>query len=232
MRRAYPKADAIVAVSDGVADDLARSSRLERTAITRIYNPVVSARLDALAAEPLDHPWFAPAAPPVILGVGRLTAAKDFGTLIRAFAELRRRRRVRLLILGEGEERAPLDGPGAGTAGARRRGPAGFRRQPVPVHEARRRIRAVVALGRPRQRPGGSHGLRRAGRQHGLPERSARDPRRRPSRPAGAGGRCLGARDAPSTASLAGPASPTAVARAQAFSVEAALDRYAAVLGI
>jgi glycosyltransferase involved in cell wall biosynthesis len=45
----------------------------------------------------------------VILGVGRLTRLKDFATLIRAFAEVRRGRVARLMILGEGEEQAALE---------------------------------------------------------------------------------------------------------------------------
>lgn len=110
MRRAYPRADAIVAVSDGVADDLSSLLGLERSRITRIYNPVVTPRLDILASQPLDHPWFAPGQPPVVLGVGRLTFAKDFSTLIHAFATVRARRPVRLVILGEGEERQSLQG--------------------------------------------------------------------------------------------------------------------------
>jgi glycosyltransferase involved in cell wall biosynthesis len=40
--------------------------------------------------------------------VGRLTPQKDFPTLLRAFAGVRRHRRARLVILGEGEERAAL----------------------------------------------------------------------------------------------------------------------------
>jgi len=40
--------------------------------------------------------------------VGRLAAAKDFATLLRAFALLRARVSARLVLLGEGEERAPL----------------------------------------------------------------------------------------------------------------------------
>jgi glycosyltransferase involved in cell wall biosynthesis len=59
----------------------------------------------ALARQRPDHPWFQAGQPPVIIGVGRLTRQKDFPTLIRAFAELRRRSPARLLILGEGEER-------------------------------------------------------------------------------------------------------------------------------
>jgi glycosyltransferase involved in cell wall biosynthesis len=57
---------------------------------------------------PLDHPWFSPDAPPVILAVGRLTAVKDYPTLLRAFALLRQWRAARLFILGEGELRREL----------------------------------------------------------------------------------------------------------------------------
>jgi glycosyltransferase involved in cell wall biosynthesis len=106
---AYPGADRIVAVSDGVADDLALTASLPREAITTIYNPVVSSTLTQQARAPLDHPWFAPGAPPVVLGVGRLTRQKDFALLIRAFIRLRARREARLLILGEGRERHRLE---------------------------------------------------------------------------------------------------------------------------
>jgi glycosyltransferase involved in cell wall biosynthesis len=74
-----------------------------------IYNPVITPELFARAEEPLDHPWFRPGEPPVVLGVGRLTQAKDFPTLIRAFALVRKERPARLMILGEGEERPKLE---------------------------------------------------------------------------------------------------------------------------
>jgi glycosyltransferase involved in cell wall biosynthesis len=54
--------------------------------------------------EPLTDPWFEEDVD-VVLAVGRLTAQKDFETLIRAVAALPE---VRLLVLGEGEERARL----------------------------------------------------------------------------------------------------------------------------
>src|SRR5690606_4100549 len=53
--------------------------------------------------EPLEHAWFQPDAPPVVLGVGALTEQKDFPTLIRAFARVRARRPCRLMILGQGK---------------------------------------------------------------------------------------------------------------------------------
>ena len=105
----YRLADRIVAVSSGVADSLARAARVRRDRVDVIYNPVVSPKLIQLAAEQVEHPWLSPDAPPVILAVGRLTDAKDFPTLLRAFAALRARRAARLVILGEGERRPELE---------------------------------------------------------------------------------------------------------------------------
>lgn len=109
MRPAYPKADAIVAVSNGVADDLARMLDFPRERIEVIYNPIDLSRIRALAREVIDDPWFAADAKDVIVSVGRLTRPKDFPTLIRAFAALTRDRPARLLILGEGEDRPALE---------------------------------------------------------------------------------------------------------------------------
>ena len=108
-QRLYPGADAIVAVSDGMADDLACTARLPRSTITTVYNPVVSETLFEQAREDVAHPWFASGEPPVILGVGRLAPEKDFPTLLRAFARLRQQREARLVILGEGKGRPALE---------------------------------------------------------------------------------------------------------------------------
>ena len=105
----YPWANGIVAVSKGVADDLVRTTGLHREHIQVIYNPVVTPELQAKAQAPLDHPWFKPGQAPVLLAVGRLHPQKDFPTLIQAFARVRRARPVKLLILGEGEERPKLE---------------------------------------------------------------------------------------------------------------------------
>jgi glycosyltransferase involved in cell wall biosynthesis len=107
LRRAYLGADAIVAVSDGVADDLAAHAGIPRERITTVYNPVVGPDLFAKAQERPDHPWFAPGAPPVILGAGRLDPQKDFATLIRAFAQVRKGRPARLAILGAANPNSP-----------------------------------------------------------------------------------------------------------------------------
>lgn len=102
MQLFYRRTDGIVAVSEGVAQDICRATGLGASRVQVIRNPVITNELPQLAAQPLDHPWFAPGQPPVILGMGRFTAQKDFPTLIRAFALVRRTRPCRLLLLGQG----------------------------------------------------------------------------------------------------------------------------------
>jgi glycosyltransferase involved in cell wall biosynthesis len=99
----YPKADVIVAVSDGVAEDL-RALGLPAAKIVTIYNPVVDAGLAVAAAAPISHPWFGVAGRPLIIAAGRIGAQKDFDTLVRAFAALKGRGSpARLVILGDGK---------------------------------------------------------------------------------------------------------------------------------
>jgi glycosyltransferase involved in cell wall biosynthesis len=62
---------------------------------------VITPELAAMSAQPVAHRWFLPAAAPVVLGVGSLSARKDFPTLVRAFARLRAGRDCRLVILGQ-----------------------------------------------------------------------------------------------------------------------------------
>jgi len=105
----YQWADSIIAVSEGVADDLAHVTAIPRQRIQVIYNPIVTNELKAKAQAPLQHPWFQPGEPPVILAVGRLTRQKAFDTLLQSFAQVRQNRPARLLILGEGEDRSALE---------------------------------------------------------------------------------------------------------------------------
>jgi glycosyltransferase involved in cell wall biosynthesis len=108
-KRVYPWADGVIAVSQGVADDLSHLLGLPRDRIDVIYNAVVTPELYERAALALVHPWFKSGAPPVVVGVGRLDPEKDFLTLLRAFNIVRRNREVRLMILGEGPERFVLE---------------------------------------------------------------------------------------------------------------------------
>jgi len=109
MRWAYGRAVGVLAVSEGVADDLIRTQGVPAGKVSTVYNPVVTPDVAAKAAVDPGHPWFAPGGPPVLLGVGSLTTKKDFPTLIEAFARLRAERPARLILLGEGPERADLE---------------------------------------------------------------------------------------------------------------------------
>ena len=109
MRRFYPQADAIVAVSGGVARDVAGITGIPLKRIRVIPNPVITPELPFLAEEPVAHPWFTKNGPPIILGGGGFRRQKDFSTLIRAFALIRKKRAARLVILGKGRQKRRLE---------------------------------------------------------------------------------------------------------------------------
>jgi len=102
IRKEYPKADGVVAVSEGVAEDLRRLG-LPTDLVHTIYNPIVESAFFDAAAQPIDHPWFGGNLP-VVLGAGRIGPQKDFPTLLRAFAQLNGMGvKARLVILGDGK---------------------------------------------------------------------------------------------------------------------------------
>ncbi|WNS81208.1 glycosyltransferase [Domibacillus sp. DTU_2020_1001157_1_SI_ALB_TIR_016] len=109
MKWSFKRAHKVIAVSQGVADDVIEQLQLPEEKVQVIYNPVVDDALIQKANEPLFHPWFQKGEPPVLLAVGRLTPEKDFPNLLRAFAKLRQQKEARLIILGEGGKRAELE---------------------------------------------------------------------------------------------------------------------------
>lgn len=104
----YPRADAVVAVSKGVARDLQQYVPIPPSKLYVIYNPVITQQIFVQSEDGGGHPWLQSGELPVVLGVGRLTPQKDWQTLFRAFAMVLQHRRARLLILGEGELRGEL----------------------------------------------------------------------------------------------------------------------------
>jgi glycosyltransferase involved in cell wall biosynthesis len=106
---AYRHAAGVITVSDGAAESLVSCLGVERSRVHVIYNPVITGDLFLKAEVAVGHPWFKAGQPPVILGIGRLTRAKDFATLVASFAHLRAHSPARLMILGEGEERSALE---------------------------------------------------------------------------------------------------------------------------
>jgi glycosyltransferase involved in cell wall biosynthesis len=108
-RLLYPRADALVGVSKGVAEDLRQQLPTAHERISTIYNPVVTPDFGARIAADPTHPWLGDVGPPVLLSVGRLTRQKDYPNLLRAIALLRRDREVRLVVYGTGPDQSALE---------------------------------------------------------------------------------------------------------------------------
>ena len=98
-----------ITVSKGAADDYIDIVGVPNTNVTVIYNPVINQELLKKLPKSVSHPWFGSSSTPTILAVGRLHSAKGFDILLEAFALLLPHCHARLIILGEGPERANLE---------------------------------------------------------------------------------------------------------------------------
>lgn len=144
IRVAYPTAERVIAVSRGVADDLAANFGVRRDRLRVINNPYDIAGLTAAAQRP---PAIAPPRPYVV-AVGRLTANKNHALLIEAYAAAGIAED--LVILGDGEERAALEALVAARGLAGRVHLPGFLAEPHPVvARARAYVSASNAEGFP-----------------------------------------------------------------------------------
>lgn len=115
-RWVYRRADAVVATSRGVAEDLAARYGVPASKLRIVHNPV---DLDAIAAGAHEAIPSAPAPAegarvgarrhPIIAAAGRLAGVKNYPLLIEAFRRLQERDRPVLWILGDGPERGRLE---------------------------------------------------------------------------------------------------------------------------
>jgi glycosyltransferase involved in cell wall biosynthesis len=189
IRLSYHWADEIIATCHGVADDLSQITHIPVSQIRVLPNPTVTPMILQEAREPVAHPWFRDPNVPVILGAGRLTRQKDFPTLIRAFAHLRRQYVCRLVILGEGRRREDLEAL-ASELGVKKDISARFCFKPVCIYGPFGTFCAIVCLGRTCEcvgrgpSPWHPRGLDR------LPQRSKGATSERTLRSPGACGRC------------------------------------------
>ena len=106
----YRFADHIVAISEGLGDQLGRIIPSRKTDIHVIYNPVIDDTIDTLLQKPVptDFDFIKNIKKPIIMGMGRLVPQKDFATLIKAFKLVREKKEASLVILGEGYLREEL----------------------------------------------------------------------------------------------------------------------------
>lgn len=108
-RHLYARAVGIVAPSRGVAEAVSEIAGVDHAKVALIPNPVIDDSIFEKAKEPVEDSEFFSQSDYLVMGAGRLTAQKDFSTLIRAFARVRESMDASLLILGEGEERQALE---------------------------------------------------------------------------------------------------------------------------
>jgi glycosyltransferase involved in cell wall biosynthesis len=231
MRWTYPWADQVVAVSQGVADDLTRHIPVAPERVVTIYNPIVDEQLLALAQAEPTHPWLKSVDAPVVLAAGRLIPQKDFATLIEAFAQLRRKRPARLLILGEGELREPLLAQAARLGVADDVSLPGFESNPFAVMRA---ARVFVLSSRFEGLPGVLIQAMTCGARvvstdcPSGPREVLEDGRWGALVPVGD----AAALGAAIEAALDDPSPPAVRERAEAFTAERAVDGYARALGL
>jgi glycosyltransferase involved in cell wall biosynthesis len=99
----YPQADKIVGVSQSVVKDLQEAGYAPPEKLVCIYNPVVAPYIEKMASVVPNHPWLPSTIEyPVFVAVGQLNPTKDYPTLLRALALLRKHVKARLIILGRG----------------------------------------------------------------------------------------------------------------------------------
>jgi glycosyltransferase involved in cell wall biosynthesis len=107
-RYGYRRADAIVATSKGVAEDLAQEFGVDAGRIHVVHNPIDLDAIAIAAREPIEAMPDATREGPLIVAAGRLADAKNYPLLIEALALLRARVPARLVILGTGDREASL----------------------------------------------------------------------------------------------------------------------------
>jgi len=104
----YRLADALIVVSKGMKIEFVRKFSLPSGKIRIIYNPIDSEEITQLSKENINHPYFKENIP-IIITVGRLVPEKGHSYLIKAFRIVRKLRRCKLLIIGNGPMRKELE---------------------------------------------------------------------------------------------------------------------------
>ncbi|WP_225308148.1 glycosyltransferase [Haloarcula sp. CBA1131] len=110
QRRLAGQSDQFVAVSEGVAKSIVEHVGVDREKVSVLHNPIPVDEVQERAGKPVDHPWIESANIDVVLGVGRLERAKNFGSFLRAFEQVHAARPdTRAIIVGRGSKRAELE---------------------------------------------------------------------------------------------------------------------------
>jgi len=109
IKRFYRYANAIVAISKGVAYDISTLTKIKPNKVFTIYNPKPIKTITKLAEDKSGLQWLDEKTLPVVLSVGRLREQKDLRTLIKAFSVVIKKIPARLVLVGSGMEQKRLE---------------------------------------------------------------------------------------------------------------------------
>ena len=103
MQWLWVKADAMIAVSSALAEDVRKNVRLKNP-ISTIYNPIVLPNYSILIEQKIIYPWSDKNIRTFVF-VGRLAKVKRVDLLLQAFKQVQQKQLCRLLIVGDGTEK-------------------------------------------------------------------------------------------------------------------------------
>ncbi len=109
VRFLYSFADMVLAVSKSVAEDVIEVGRLNEGKVRVVHNFFDVDQIVTQATSPTDVGWIDHPNVPILVSVGRMVPQKGYDSLLKAFCLLRKQRECRLIILGDGKERASLE---------------------------------------------------------------------------------------------------------------------------
>jgi glycosyltransferase involved in cell wall biosynthesis len=132
-RRAYERADHVIAISRGVARDLSQHLPSTAPKTSVVYNAGMDEELEQLARAPLAE---ARSARPLLVACGRLSEQKDYVTLIRALPLLATQPAPELWVLGEGALKESLQRLAGELGVLERIRWLGFQKNPFPFMAA------------------------------------------------------------------------------------------------
>ena len=102
----YRFADGVISPSPAVRENVVRWCGLDPSSSSVVPNPIPE--FAGILDSP-PHPWLVSDDPPVFVNTSNMTPWKRLDLLIDAFAELRKQHDARLIIVGDGPDRARAD---------------------------------------------------------------------------------------------------------------------------
>lgn len=105
----YPYASSLIACSNGLKTNILQNVKISSSKVTTIYNAAYEPIFEKLKDDPCDEPWLNDRTLPVIISCGRLVPQKNYSLLLHAFKDLIKSVKARLIIVGNGPEKAVLE---------------------------------------------------------------------------------------------------------------------------